>query len=124
MPKIKRFKEYKDSIPSLHEQYDFIMDNFDFDYVLEFMKSNRSRREYRDDGSYIAHEWKVYHNGEFRVPTLDELRNLAGSLLSEVIRNYEKVKSRYTYIATGPFKALCRDGILELSCIIESWSYD
>lgn len=33
-------------------------------------------------------------------------------------------KSPYLSIATGPFKVICRYGMLELIACLETWSYD
>lgn len=94
------------------------MENFDFDKVLEYMQW--SHREYDDEGKST---WKMYVD-EHRVPTLYELSRNASVLLREVMKLYNDNKSPYLSIATGPFKVICRYGMLELIACLETWSYD
>ncbi len=109
----------------LMAQYEDIMKNFDFDRVVEFMNWNKSYRVYDDDGKCCGKtEWAMFCGGKFAVPSEAELRRLAESLLKETIQEYERKKSDFTYVASGPFKAICRYGILELDCVIEWWSND
>ena len=102
------------------------MENFDFDKVLEYMQWNKSHREYDGEGRCIGKStWKMYVGpNEHRVPTLYELSRNASILLREVMKLYNDNKSPYLSIATGPFKVICRYGMLELIACLETWSYD
>lgn len=115
----------KEKISSLVDQYVEIMENFNFKRVAEFMAWNESRWSYNDDGSYEKDQWMVVdRNVEgkwlYKVPTEHDLRLMASQLLRDVM----KMKNDVAYIATGPFKAIKRYGILELDCVIEQWSCD
>lgn len=115
----------KEKLPSLVDQYVKIMENFNFKRVAEFMAWNESYWSYNDDGSYEKGQWmvvdrKVGDKWLYKVPTEHDLRLMASDLLRRVMDYKENV----SYIATGPFKATKRYGILELECIIERWSYD
>lgn len=121
MSKLKRTRNFSD-IPSLDVQYANIMKNFDFSRICEFMNWNKSYKS----ACNIITSWKIFisETKEYKVPTESELRNYAGTLLRDVIRSYKNNKSNYIAIATGPFKAICRCGILELDCVIISQSGD
>ena len=123
--KVKRTRNFSDA-PPLDVQYDYIMENFDFDKVLEYMSWSKSYRIYDDDGKCIGKSpWRIYINPrEYKVPSISDLRTLAGDLLTQVIKNYRNSKSTFVSISTGPFKAMCRYGILELVGVIESCSDD
>lgn len=122
----KQVKKDIEAIPTLEAQYEEIMKYFDFDKVSEFMHWDKSYREYDDQGRCVGKsQWKmVTPNKTFEVPSIDTLKQLASRLLSEVIEKYQKTKNDLIYIGTGPFKASCRYGILELDCVIEHWYYD
>lgn len=117
-----------EDIPPLNEQLNNIMNHFDFDRVATFMSWEQSRRIYDEEGLHIGSEqWMMINNNhEYSVPTEDELKTLARSLLNEVIKLYEPSNPdrQLVWIGTGPFKVACRYGILELMCVIEYWSYD
>ena len=123
--KVKKTRNFSD-VPSLDAQYDDIMKNFDFDKVLEYMSWDKSYRIYNEDGKCIGKSpWKIFIGpGEYRVPTISELRARARDLLTQVIRNYRNSKSPFISISAGPFKAMCRYGMLELIGVIESWGGD
>lgn len=115
----------KEKLPSLVDQYAEIMENFNFKRVAEFMAWNESRWSYNDDGSYEKGQWmvvdrKVENKWVYKIPTEHDLRLMASDLLRRVM----DYKDNVSYIASGPFKATKRYGILELECIIEQWSYD
>ncbi len=120
--KVKKTKKTYSDIPSLADQYENIMKNFDFDRVQEFMSWEKSHRTYDDDGNCESKSpWRMYCGpGEYRIPTVEDLKECARSLLTRVMQSKEPV----AYIATGPFKAILRYGMLELDCVIESWHYD
>lgn len=124
--KTKRTIHNKDyyPIPDLYTQLEDIMSNFDFEQVLEYMNWDKSRREYDEDGRCIGtHTWKVFVNGSFKIPTLEELKQFAREQLIEVIKHYQKTKE-YTFTSCGPFTSTCRNDVLELNCILERWSGD
>lgn len=123
--KVKKTRNFSDA-PPLDVQYNYIMENFDFDKVLEYMSWDKSHRTYDDDGKCVGKSpWRMHISpGEYRVPSISDLRALARDLLTQVIRNYRNSKSTFVSISTGPFKAMCRYGMLELIGVIESWSDD
>lgn len=115
----------KEKLPSLVDQYAEIMEEFNFKRVAEFMAWPESSWSYNDDGSYEKSQWmvvdrKVEDKWSFKVPTEHDLRLMASKLLRDVM----EMKNDLAWIASGPFKATKRYGILELECIIERWSYD
>lgn len=123
--KVKKTETHSDT-PPLMVQYRYIMQNFDFDRVQEFMEWRYSYRNYNDEGDCIGKsEWKMcLADKEYRVPTTRELKEIASSLLVDLMESQKHCKSAMISMATGPFKAIYRYGILELDCIIESWSDD
>lgn len=126
-------------IPSLEEQFQDIMDNFDFKHVNMMMNWEHARADYNDEGECVGfHKWQTFHKpkedfdvtdifdpANLRVPTVAELKKNAENLLKSVIR-FAKVNRRCKFYmtATGPFKASYRYGIIELECIFTSWSCD
>lgn len=112
--------------PSLEEQFDSIMRNFDFDKVLDYMKWDKSHREYDDYGHCIkTGPWKVFiQPNEFRIPTCGELIESAAKLLRGVMAVYKNQPENFISMHTGPFKVICRYGVLELIACLEYWSYD
>lgn len=126
-------------IPSLEEQFQDIMDNFDFKHVNMMMNWEYARADYNDEGECVGfHKWSTFHKpkedfdvadifdpANLRVPTVAELKKNAENLLKSVIR-FAKVNRRCKFYmtATGPFKASYRYGIIELECIFTSWSCD
>ena len=129
----------EDDIPSLEEQFQDIMDNFDFYHVQMMMNWEYARADYDDEGNPISfHKWKTLNISEegidmndlfnpdhLKVPTVAELKKDAERLLKSVIR-FAKVNRRCKFYmtATGPFKVSYRYGIIELECIFTSWSCD
>jgi hypothetical protein len=119
-----------DDIPSLEEQFQDIMDNFDFKHVQMMMNWEKSRVIYDDDGNHTDYEqWRTlqgsYENYILRVPTILELRKDAERLLKSAM-TFQKAnpRNRFYMTATGPFKVTYRYGVLELECIFTSWSCD
>ena len=111
--------------PSLQDQYEDILKNFDFKTVAKIMASP-CRPIYTDDTyeKIVGYEpWKVFTKEGFIVPDESELRRSAERLLNQVIANYLK-GDKYATIACGPFKAIVRYGILELEAVLTSWSWD
>lgn len=122
-------------IPSLKEQYEDIMNNFDFKHVQMMMSWDKARVEYDFDGNHVEYKpWEMYHknakgsmfNPKFMyVPDELELRLQASEYLLKLIEYIEKhPRERYYCTATGPFKYTYRWGIIELECIFHSWSCD
>ena len=126
-------------IPSLEEQFQDIMDNFDFHHVQMMMNWEYARVDYNDEGEPISfHKWKtlnipeedidmndLFNPDHLKVPTVSELKKDAERLLKSAIR-FAKANRRCKFYmtATGPFKVTYRYGIIELECIFTSWSCD
>ena len=114
-------------IPPIEEQFQDIMDNFDFKHVQMMMNWDMARVDYDDDGNHTDyHQWATAHeNWEFRVPTVLELRKSAERLLKSAMEFQKKnPRNKFYMTATGPFKVTYRYGIIELECIFTSWSCD
>lgn len=130
----------EDDIPPIEEQFNDIMENFDFKHVAMMMNWDYARVKYDDDGNHDGYDkWRVFHKPEnstnsinelfdsanHRVPTIEELKKDAKKLLKSAIRFHKaNPRCRFYMTATGPFKVTCRYGILELECIFTSWSCD
>ena len=128
-----------DDIPSLEEQFQDIIDNFDFKHVNMMMNWEYARADYNDEGECVGfHKWQTFHKpkedfdvvdifdpANLRVPTVDELKKSAENLLKSAMR-FAKTNRRCKFYmtATGPFKVTYRYGIIELECIFTSWSCD
>ena len=128
-----------DDIPSLEEQFQDIMDNFDFKHVNMMMNWEYARADYNDEGECVGfHKWQTFHKpkedfdvadifdpANLRVPTVAELKKDAENLLKSAMR-FAKANHRCKFYmtATGPFKVTYRYGVLELECIFTSWSCD
>ena len=128
-----------DDIPSLEEQFQDIMDNFDFHHVQMMMNWEYAKVDYNDEGEPIRfHKWKtlnipeegismddLFNPDHLKVPTVAELKKDAERLLKSAMR-FAKAnrRCRFYMTATGPFKVTYRYGILELECIFTSWSCD
>ena len=128
-----------DDIPSLEEQFQDIMDNFDFKHVNMMMNWEHARADYNDEGECVGfHKWQTFHKpkedfdvadifdpANLRVPTVAELKKDAERLLKSAMR-FAKANRRCKFYmtATGPFKVTYRYGVLELECIFTSWSCD
>lgn len=111
---------------SLEEQLQDIMKNFDFDQVCEYMNWDKSTRTYDENGNCTSKSpWFVYTGRGYKIPNVDELKQLAKRQLEDLIERHKKYpKENYLYIHCGPFKATYRHGMLVLECIIEYWSCD
>ena len=128
-----------DDIPSLEEQFQDIMDNFDFKHVNTMMNWEYARADYNDEGECVGfHKWQTFHKpkedfdvvdifdpANLRVPTVDELKKSAENLLKSAMR-FAKAnrRSKFYITASGPFKVTYRYGVLELECVFTSWSCD
>lgn len=127
----------EDDTPSIEEQFNDIMENFDFKHVHMMMSWDKSRVDYDDDGNHTGyHQWKTFQGptesieelfdpANHRVPTIVELKKDAERLLKSAIRFHKaNPRCKFYMTATGPFKVTCRYGILELECVFASWSCD
>lgn len=111
--------------PSLREQRDDILKNFDFKTLAKVM-ALPCRPIYKDDNyeELVGYEpWRVYTKEGFIVPDESELRQSAEILLNQVMVKSLK-GDKYVFIACGPFKVTFRYGILELDAVLSSWSWD
>lgn len=122
-PKLKPISDPE--APSLREQRDDILKNFDFKTLAKVM-ALPCQPIYKDDNyeELVGYEpWRVFSNEGFIVPDEAELRKSAEKLLDQVM-----VQSlngdKYVWVACGPFKATFRYGILELEAVLTSWSWD
>lgn len=124
MVKLKETKKrVVDDVPSIEDQIHDILTNFSFNLVVEYMEYF-GRGVYNEQGDFVGRErWKMMCEDGFHVPTVPDLKSLAKRLLEDAGKRYPN-HGNYVYVATGPFKALCRYGILELNFVPESWSYD
>lgn len=112
-------------IPSIEDQFEDIMKNFDFIHVQLMMNWNWARVNYDDEGNITSsYKWEILNpkSKEYKVPSVKELKGLAKDLLKDVI-NYVNKQHRVSYyqIATGPFKVTYHCKILTLECIFENW---
>lgn len=116
-------------IPPIEEQFQDIMDNFDFKHVQMMMNWDKARVNYDDDGNHTDyHQWKVWQGGDWsnlKVPTVLELRKDAERLLKSAIEFQKKnPRNKFYMTGTGPFKVMYRWGMLELMCVFTDWSCD
>lgn len=56
--KVKKTRNFSDA-PPLDVQYNYIMENFDFDKVLEYMSWDKSHRTYDDDGKCVGKRVRI-----------------------------------------------------------------
>lgn len=110
-----------DDTPSLIEQKKDILDNFDFDQVEMIMRMPCIKEPGSKD---LYHPWKMIYDGKLVQYNKALLKDLADRLLSEVIEHCSQSETNLFYIATGPFRAEYRYGILELSFVITRQSCD
>ena len=106
----------EDFLPTLVEQRDDILENFDFVHVANVMATN----VYKDWETGKYGPWKIAMNYGFHVPSADELKDIAKKLMDAAIKC-----SRATYISrTGPFRVTKVHRRLILDFVVTSWSYD
>lgn len=112
-----------ENTPSLREQKEDTLQNFNFDDVAMIMGMPCKR--YNDGEDPVYSTWRMYHPrlGYIQYSS-SQLKELADSLLSEVIDTYINTGHDLIFVRTGPFKAECRYGILELMFIMDSYSWD
>ena len=106
----------EDFLPTLFEQRDNILKNFDFLRVANIMAMNI----YRDWNTGTYSPWKIVVRYGFHVPTVEDLKELATDLMNAAIDCSHSV-----YITrSGPFRVIKAYGRLILDFVITSWSYD
>lgn len=116
--------EAKYDVPSLDYQVKDILHNFNFEQVLKVMETP-CQAVFDEDGKVIEYQiWKLYNKGSFRLPSVEELKQLAADLLWHMVDLVKKSKEEYHIIGTGPFKVTYRWGVIELDFVLTSWSWD
>lgn len=122
-----KYKPSDPDLPSLEKQKAEILQCFNFDLVAMVMNS-ACQAIYDDNGVATGeyHQWKTYNIKEHKLtqPTVEELKQSADRLLTDVIKSYHQFHNPLHYIGCGGFKAICRYGVLELEFVLESWSWD
>ena len=122
-----QYKPTDPDLPSLEQQKTDILKCFNFDLVAMVMNS-ACRAVYDDEGIPTGeyHQWRTYNKnkGALTQPTVEDLKQNADKLLTDVIKNYRRDGGPLNYIGCGGFKACCRYGVLELEFVLESWSWD
>ena len=122
-----QYKPTDPDLPSLEKQKEDILKCFNFDLVAMVMNS-ACRAVYDDEGIPTGeyYQWQIYNTdkGTLIQPTVEDLKQNADILLTDVIKNYRKNGGPLNYIGCGGFKACCRYGVLELEFVLESWSWD
>lgn len=122
-----QYKPSNPDLPSLEKQKADILKYFNFDLVAMVMNS-ACQAVYDDEGIPTGeyHQWRTYNKdkGTLTQPTVEDLKQNADRLLTDVIKNYRRDGGSLNYIGCGGFKACCRYGVLELEFVLESWSWD
>lgn len=122
-----QYKPSDPDLPSLEKQKADILKYFNFDLVAMVMNS-ACQAVYDDEGIPTGeyHQWRTYNKdkGTLTQPTVEDLKQNADRLLTDVIKNYRRDGGSLNYIGCGGFKACCRYGVLELEFVLESWSWD
>lgn len=122
-----QYKPTDPDLPSLEKQKADILKYFNFDLVAMVMNS-ACRAVYDDEGIPTGkyYQWQTYNKnkGTLTQPTVEDLKQNADELLTDVIKNYRRDGGPFNYIGCGGFKACCRYGVLELEFVLESWSWD
>ena len=106
----------EDFLPTLTEQRDNILKNFDFTRVANTMAMNI----YKDWNTGQYSPWRMVVRYGYHVPTVDDLVELATDLMNVAI-----ACSHSVYITrSGPFRVIKAYGRLILDFVVTSWSYD
>ena len=104
-------------IPSLEEQKETILANFDFEHVANVMKMNIKK----DYETGECSPWEIFfENTGFHLPTPERLKEYAITLLDSAISH----KNKTTIETFGPFMVTKAFNRLYLYFVVESWSYD
>ena len=106
----------EDFLPTLPEQRDNILKNFDFTRVANTIAMNI----YKDWKTGQYSPWRITVSYGFHVPTVDDLKTLATDLMNAAINCSHSV-----YVTrSGPFRVIKAYGRLILDFVVTSWSYD
>lgn len=106
----------EDFLPTLSEQRDNILKNFDFTRVANTMAMNI----YKDWNTGTYSPWRMVVRYGYHVPTVEDLKELATDLMNVAINCSHSV-----YVTrSGPFRVIKVHGRLILDFVITSWSYD
>lgn len=108
---------------SLREQKQEILENFCFEQVAMIisMPCIPVMDDYNID--IIGYKpWDMLVDKDYKIPKVNDLRNIASHLLDDIIDKVLSSKEDYYAIHTGPFKVTYNHGFLELDFIVESWS--
>ena len=108
-----------DNEKPLEQQKKDIMQNFNFDLVEMVMHI-----PIIDNGNRSYSPWKLFNSKKLVQPTKEMLVDLADRLLSDVITSYKTKQQNLIWQQCGPFRVVCRYGILELMFVVEYWSCD
>lgn len=106
----------EDFLPNLEAQKKFILDTFDFNYVSNVLHKN----VYKDPWTGIYGPWKFATIRGHKVPTVNELKEVATELLNATIKSNHP----YYYTRRGCFRAVRVENRLILDFVLESGSYD
>ena len=117
--KIKKRLDYSDEqfLPSLYEQAQYILNNFDFQHVSEVMAMS-----IRKDIQGNKHPWKITmrYLSEPVIPSETQLRMMALDMMIPAINTDKKV-----YITrSGPFRLIKAHNRLILDFVLKTESYD
>ena len=105
----------EDFLPSLGDQMIDILDKFDFKYVANVMATNIRKQR---DGQMVP--WEIYVSRKYRVPTVEDLMNLAIKEMQAAIKADNPV-----YISrSGPFRVIKAYNRLILDFCLKTHSYD
>ena len=106
----------EDFLPTLPEQRDNILKNFDFTRVANTMAMNI----YKDWNTGTYSPWRIVVKYGYHVPTVEDLAELATDLMNVAIASSHSVY----IIRSGPFRVIKAYGRLILDFVVTSWSYD
>ena len=110
-------------VKSLKEQKQEILENFCFEQVAMIMSMPCMPVMDDYDIDIIGYKpWDMLIDEDYKIPKVNDLRNIASHLLDDIIDKVESSKEDYYATHTGPFKVTYRYGFLELDFIAESWS--
>ena len=107
----------EDFLPPLSYQMINILDNFDFKYVAKVMARNIRKNI---DGEMEPWKLCIPHTSDKRIPTVEDLMNLAIREMQAAIRSDNPV-----YISrSGPFRVIKAHKRLVLDFCLKTYSYD
>lgn len=115
--KIRKCLDYTDEdfLPPLEDQMIDILDNFDFQYVANVMATNIRKNS---EGQMVP--WEIYISNKKRVPTAEDLMNIAIRDMQAAIKADNTV-----YISrSGPFRVIKAYNRLIIDFCLKTHSYD